>query len=77
MNDRTPWLRTAKLILHPPVKQGGDCRYALTTFSITTRGTQNGRVLLDGVLRGIAPAPTTEELLEAFDAALRQHRLHL
>lgn len=73
---RDPWLRTAKLILHPPVDPGGQCRYALTAFRVAQNGTQSGKILLDGVLLGVDPSPNTEQLLEAFDAAIRQSRLH-
>lgn len=69
-----PWLRTAKLILHPPVDWGGDCRYALTTFTVGSNGIQSGAILMDGTLRGVAPRPRLDELLEAFDAALAQQR---
>ena len=72
---QTPWLRTAKLILHPPVALGGDCRYALTTFTVRGTGVQSGKIMLDGSLRGVNPMPTLEELLEHFDAVLAQHRL--
>lgn len=68
-----PWLRTAKLILHPPVATEGLCRYAVTTFTVTPSGIQRGAILLDGTLEGVPVMPTTQELLEAFDAALRQN----
>ena len=70
-----PWLRTAKLILHPPVEPGGVTRYSLTTFTVTPSGNQRGAILLDGILRGVPVMPTTEELLEAFDAAIRQQHI--
>jgi hypothetical protein len=45
------------------------------TANTIRRGVPHGAILIDGTLMGVDPFPTTEELLEAFDAAIRQHML--
>jgi hypothetical protein len=64
----------ARLSLYPPTTKTGAARYALIANTIKN-GVPSGAILLDGSLLGVDPRPTTEELLEAFDAAIRQHML--
>lgn len=66
--------RVARLSLFPPESAAGVARYAIIANTIK-RGVPRGTILADGVLRGVDPFPTTEEVLEAMDAALRQHML--
>jgi hypothetical protein len=75
MNDRISVYRVARLSLFPPMTSGEIARYAIIANTLR-KGVPSGQILADGVLRGVAPFPTTEEVLEAMDAALRQHMLH-
>lgn len=72
--DRISRFRVARISLFPPQAKGGWARYALIASTIKN-GVPSGQILLDGQLAGVDPFPTTEELLVAFDAALRQHTL--
>lgn len=74
MNDRISRYRVARFSLFPPSAAGGNWRYALVANTIN-QGVPHATILLDGVLPGGHPQPTVEELLEAFDAAIRQHML--
>ena len=74
MSDRISTYRVARLSLYPPHGERGNARYACIANRII-RGVPRGQILFDGVLQGAPPSPTTDELLELFDSALRQHRL--
>lgn len=73
-HDTTSRFRVARLSLFPPMAAGGHARYALIASTIR-KGVPHGAILVDGHLPGINPFPTTEEVLEAMDLALRQHML--
>lgn len=75
MADRISRYRVARLSLFPPERDGGNARYAVVA-NVIKRGVPSGMILVDGVLPSAPSHPTTEELLELFDSALRQHRLH-
>lgn len=66
--------RVARLSLFPSMLGSGQARYALTS-QVIRGNVPHSQILVDGVLNGVASTPTTEEILEAMDAALRQHML--
>jgi hypothetical protein len=72
--DRISRFRVARLSLFPPMIAGGHAPYALIANTIRN-GIPSGQILVDGTLHGVNPHPTTEEVLEAMDAAIRQHML--
>jgi len=72
--DRISRYRVARLSLFPPMRDGDAARYALIANTIR-RGVPSGQILVDGTLPSMPSKPTTEEVLEAMDAALRQHML--
>jgi hypothetical protein len=72
--DRISRYRVARLSLFPPQISGGPARYALVANTIRN-GVPSAQILCDGTLLGVATHPTTEEVLEALDAAVRQHML--
>lgn len=72
--DRISRYRVARLSLFPPATHPGQARYAVTASTIRN-GIPHAQILLDGVLPNAPAVPTTEELLELFDSALRQHFL--
>lgn len=74
MPDQISQFRVARLSLYPPQNVRSGARYALIANTIR-RGIPSAQVLVDGVVHGVNPQPTTEELLEAFDSAIRQHML--
>lgn len=74
MPDEISFYRVARLSLFPPREPGGHYRYALVATRVK-RGIPSATVLLDGIVPGGHPTPTTEELLEAFDSAVRKHML--
>lgn len=74
MTDRVSRFRVARLSLFPSVLETGPARYALIANTIRN-GVPHGRILADGVVPGVSTYPGLEELLDAFDHALRQHRL--
>jgi hypothetical protein len=74
MNDRVSRFQVARLSLYPPAKPGGHYRYALIATTIRG-GIPSGQILVDGLVRDGHPSPTTEEILMAMDAALRQSML--
>lgn len=75
MPDQISVFRVARLSLYPPTNVRSGARYALIANRVK-RGIPTANILLDGVVHGVDPSPTTEELLEAFDSALAQHMLH-
>lgn len=74
MNDRISRYRVARLSLFPPQGGTGAAPYALVASTIRN-GIPHAQILVDGRLPNLSPFPTTEELLEAMDAAIRQHML--
>lgn len=72
--DRISQYRVARWSLFPPRESGGNARYAVVANTIRN-GIPHGQILLDGILPNAPAQPTTEELLELFDSALRQHLL--
>lgn len=72
--DRISRFRVARLSLYPPVTGVGGARYALIASTIR-KGVPHAQILLDGCVPGVNAQPTTEELLEAFDTAIRAHML--
>lgn len=73
-NDRISRYRVARISLFPPQVPGDGARYALIASTIRN-GVPRGQILLDGVVPNAPAFPTTDELLELFDSALRQHML--
>lgn len=73
-HDQISFYRVARLSLFPPRRAGMPARYALVAQTIK-RGVPSGAILVDGQVEGLDPWPTTEELLGAFDAAIRQNML--
>ena len=74
MSDRISRFRVARLSLYPPQVGTGAAPYALIANTIRN-GVPRAQIVVDGRLPGVNAAPTTEELLEAFDAVLRRHML--
>lgn len=74
MHDRISQFRVARMSVFPPYLSGDNARYALTACTVR-RGIPNAQILVDGVLPNAPAHPTTEELLELFDSAIRQHML--
>lgn len=74
MPDRISQYRVARLSLYPPAQEGGHWRYALIASTIR-KGIPHTQVLLDGVITGGTTRPTTEEVLLALDAVVRQNTL--
>lgn len=74
MPDRISRFRVARLSIFPPQTGGGQARYCLTASTIR-KGVPHTQILVDGVLPMSSQMPTTEELLEAIDSAVRQHML--
>lgn len=74
MADTISNYRVARLSVYPPQKAGGHARYAVIAHVIK-RGIPTAQVLVDGILPGAPTHPTTQELLELFDAAVRQNML--
>lgn len=74
MPDRISQYRTARLSLFLPHRDGGNVRYALLVNTVI-RGVPSGQIVVDGTLPSAPARPTTEELLELFDSAIRQHML--
>lgn len=74
MPDLVSRYRMARLSLYPPSVVGGHAEYVLMSHTIA-KGVPRAQVLVDGRVPGVHPFPTTEQLLEAFDSAIRQHML--
>jgi len=74
VNDHISRFRVARLSLYPPHVGTGAAPYALIA-SVIKGGIPSTRILADGRLPALSSAPTTEEILEAMDAAIRQHML--
>ncbi len=74
MADRISRYRVARLSMYPPPTNGGNARYAVLANTIR-RGVPHGQIITDGVVPNAPASPTTEELLELFDSALRQNML--
>ena len=74
MPDRISRYRVARISMFPPMAAGNMARYALTA-SVIRNGVPTSQILLDGLVPNAPAFPTTEELLELFDSALRQHML--
>ena len=66
--------RVARLSLYPPSVSGRPANYCLIANTIRA-GVPRAQILIDGSLPELPSHPTTEELLEAFDSAIRQHML--
>lgn len=74
MPDTMSRFRVARFSLFPPMTAGGHARYCLVANTIRN-GVPNAQILVDGHIPGAPMRPTTEELLELFDSATRQHML--
>jgi hypothetical protein len=70
-HDRVSYYRVARLALHVPATQGALAPWSLIATGVK-RGIPSSSIIVDGRVPCPAHNPTTEELLEAFDAALRQ-----
>jgi len=73
-NDRVSRYRVARISLFPPQTPGGNARYCLIASTIRN-GVPRGQIIVDGIIPNAPAFPTTEELLELFDSAVRQHML--
>lgn len=74
MNDRISSYRVARLAIHVPQVSGDRAPWSLIATGVK-RGIPTTNILLDGVVRLAPRNPTTEELLEAFDSAIRSSML--
>lgn len=74
MHDTVSRYRVARLALFPPQTAAGPARYTLIANTIR-RGVPSAKVLVDGFVSGVPVYPSTEELLEAFDSAIRGNML--
>lgn len=68
-----PYLRTARLTLHPPAHGDAPARWALCAFRVGPYGQQSGRIIADGSLSGVVPSPPIEDLLSAFRRICEGH----
>lgn len=71
MPDQISSMRTVRLVLHIPHQEGGRTYFSVHTIS-TVKGVPRAAVILDGVVAPLSTRPTTQEILEAFDAAIQQ-----
>lgn len=74
MNDRVSNYRQVRLVLQVPTQKGSRAYVSMHAVGVR-RGVPTARILLDGYVGALDPAPTTEEMLEAFDAFIRQNLL--
>jgi hypothetical protein len=74
MPDRISRFRVARLSLYPPHEGNRSAPYALIASTIKN-GIPSAQILVDGRLPALSANPTTEEILEGMDAAIRQHML--
>lgn len=70
MPDRISTYRVARLAIHVPQTDGALARWSLIATGFRA-GVPSSNILLDGSVRLAPRNPTTEELLEAFDSAIR------
>ena len=73
--DRISRYRQVRLVLQVPHTPGGRTYWSLHAVGVRA-GVPHSVILLDGVVPGISAQPTTEEILEAIDAAVRGSMLH-
>jgi len=69
--DRISTYRVARLALHIPVQAGSLAPFSVVAIG-TRRGVPHASILVDGRVACPPHNPTTEEILEAMDAAIRQ-----
>lgn len=70
MADSTSTYRQVRLILQVPGMPGTPTYWSLHAVGVR-RGVPSSTILLDGTVAPLDPRPTTEEILEAIDAAVR------
>ena len=70
MVDRISTYRQVRLVLQIPVDRGSRSYWSLHAVGVRN-GIPTARILLDGFVPGLDRQPTTEEILEALDAAVR------
>ena len=73
-DDRVSRYRLAQLTLYIPPRPGLNSPWALRSVTVK-RGVPHAAVLLDGYLRVDTSWPSTEQILEYMDAAVRQSML--
>jgi len=74
MSDRISTYRQVRLVLQVPRSEDQRAYYSLHAIGVY-KGIPTARILVDGTV-SLAPLnPTTEEILEALDAAVRQSML--
>lgn len=74
MADQISNYRQVRLVLQVPSQPGSRAYWSLHAVGVK-RGIPVSRILLDGWVPLAASTPTTEEILEALDAAVRQSML--
>lgn len=75
MTDRISTYRVARLAIHVPQVADSWANWSLVATGVRG-GIPTAKILLDGRVRLPPRNPTTEELLEAFDSAIRTSMLH-
>lgn len=70
MTDRISTYRVARLAIHVPHSADSWAPWSLVATGVRG-GIPTAQILLDGRVRLAPQRPTTEELLEAFDSAIR------
>ena len=75
MSDRISTYRQVRLVLQVPSKDGQRTYWSLHAVGVRA-GVPHSVILLDGVVAPLSSRPTTEEILEALDAAVRGSMLH-
>jgi len=74
MHDRISYYRVARLAVHVPFTPGASAPWSLIAVGVK-RGVPSANILVDGTVPLAARNPTTEEILEAMDAAIRSAML--
>jgi hypothetical protein len=74
MSDRISTYRVVRLSIHVPAVDGAWAPWSLIATGVRG-GIPTSRILVDGRVHLAPRNPTTEEILEAFDAAIRQSML--
>jgi hypothetical protein len=74
MNDRISRYRVVRLAIHVPAVDGSRAHWSLIATGVKG-GIPSSTILSDGTVALAARNPTTEEIIEALDACVRQMML--
>jgi hypothetical protein len=71
MPDRISTYRQVRLVLQVPARDGARTYFSVHAVGVK-RGVPHAEVLADGVVAPLPASPSTEEIVAALDAAVRQ-----